>query len=76
MLNDKYSPFISIKEQRGAGEVIEDYRVVGEEYETKLTNIFKEMFNKDIPFRQAEDINTCNRCDYRKICKLINEPSY
>lgn len=76
MLNDKYSPFISIKEQRGAGEVIEDYRAVGEEYETMLTNIFKEMFNKDIPFRQAEDINTCNRCDYRKICRLINEPSY
>lgn len=37
---------------------------------TRYFNEFlEELFNKDIPFRQTEDVKNCSFCDFKNICK-------
>jgi hypothetical protein len=37
-------------------------------YESKLKEIFTEMFNVDIPFEQTNEIKRCRYCSYKTIC--------
>jgi radical SAM protein with 4Fe4S-binding SPASM domain len=43
--------------------------MVAEEFESQLSAMLDELFDQSIPFRQAEDPNTCNKCDYKEICR-------
>ena len=66
MLSKEYSPHIIDK--GGNGE-IRKYSDVGDDFEQHLTQMFEELFNKDIAFKQVEDTEACTYCDYKKICR-------
>lgn len=40
-----------------------------EDFESKLSTIYNEILDKDIPFRQTEDENKCLNCSFVDICK-------
>ena len=40
-----------------------------EDFESKLSDIYNEILNKDIPFKQTEDENKCLNCSFVDICK-------
>ena len=40
-----------------------------EDFESKLSAIYNEILDKDIPFRQTEDENKCLNCSFVDICK-------
>lgn len=73
MMMDDYSPLI-VEEIKGEDNkkcrtVIESYSMVREPFEAGLTAALEELFNPDIPFRQAEDVDICTYCDFKKICR-------
>lgn len=66
MYNPTFTPNVVINKQ----EV--DYESYKEEFENALREKLKELFNKDIPFRQCgedEAKKTCNYCNFKTICK-------
>ena len=40
-----------------------------EDFESKLSAIYNEILDKDIPFKQTEDENKCLNCSFVDICK-------
>ena len=40
-----------------------------EDFESMLLDLFKEILNKDIPFKQTEDEKNCRNCNFLDICK-------
>ena len=66
MLSKEYSPYIVDRD--GNGEITK-YSDIGESFEEELTNIFEELFNPEIAFKQVEDSDACTYCDYKKICR-------
>lgn len=66
MLSKEYSPYLVDK--GGDGEITK-YSDIGESFEEELTNIFEELFNPEIAFKQVEDSDACTYCDYKKICR-------
>jgi CRISPR/Cas system-associated exonuclease Cas4 (RecB family) len=73
MLSTNYSPLIVEKINLGGNKsetrIIERYSMVAEEFESQLSAMLDELFDQSIPFRQAEDNNTCKKCDYKEICR-------
>jgi CRISPR/Cas system-associated exonuclease Cas4 (RecB family) len=73
MLSTDYSPLIIEKINLGGNKsetrIIERYSMVAKEFESQLSAMLDELFDQSIPFRQAEDPNTCNKCDYKEICR-------
>lgn len=39
-----------------------------DEFESGLKETIGEIFNRDVPFSQTENNNTCNHCDFKSIC--------
>jgi hypothetical protein len=66
MLSKDYSPLIHNAQLK---EDVESYYDVKEEFESELRVILDELFDADVPFKQAEDENMCTYCDYKKICR-------
>ena len=73
MLNADYSPLIVEKTKTGSrnyeSRTIERYSMVAEEFERELSAMLDELFDKNTPFRQAEDPKACTKCDYKDICR-------
>ena len=38
-------------------------------FEEMFINLFKEILDPEIPFRQTDDEKKCSHCDYVHICK-------
>jgi hypothetical protein len=66
MFSEEYSPLIVDK---STDKYIERYSHVATEFENHLDIALEELFNPDIPFTQVEDVDACNYCDYKKICR-------
>lgn len=66
MFSKEYSPLIVDK---STDKYIERYSHVATEFENHLNIALEELFNPDIPFTQVEDVDACNYCDYKKICR-------
>ena len=49
--------------------VIHNYNQVAEEFEQQVNKMLEDIFNENIPFRQAEDEDMCEYCDFKKICQ-------
>ena len=49
--------------------VIHNYDQVAEEFEQQVNKMLEDIFNENIPFRQAEDEDMCEYCDFKKICQ-------
>ena len=69
MINKGYNPNIRYMNGDGQETILERYSSVAEEFEGELTAIFEDLFNPEIPFKQADDVATCKYCDYKKICR-------
>jgi hypothetical protein len=48
---------------------IEDFRLVQDEFEERLTKTIEEIFDPVVPFSQTEDPQRCRLCDFRLICR-------
>ncbi len=48
---------------------IEYYGEIEAEFERLLAEKIDEIYNLDVPFRQAESYNGCAKCDFNNICK-------
>lgn len=65
---------ISTVLQEGSGKSarpLEDFSPYREEFQQRLIKLFEDIYNKDIPFRQCEDTNSCSWCPYSNLCKRI-----
>lgn len=61
--NPKFNPFLLLD-----GEEIGNYLDFQEEFELGLTGLLTEMFDREIPFDQTDDLKKCEYCAYREIC--------
>ena len=68
LLNDDYSPLLK-EIDRDTPQEIASYTMVSEAYEEQLKAILDELFDPTKAFEQAENRDTCTRCDYNRICK-------
>lgn len=68
LLNDDYSPLLK-EIDRDTPQDIASYTMVSEAYEEQLKAILDELFDPTKAFEQAENRDTCTRCDYNRICK-------
>lgn len=78
--NDDYSPRIidlgekdasSTKRQKSSATEI-DYASYATEFEERLSDKLRELFNPDIPFRRCDEQEAesiCKYCDFKNICK-------
>jgi ATP-dependent exoDNAse (exonuclease V) beta subunit len=64
-----YSSDILIGKPRQPKEPVEDFSVYADGYRNALLKLIDEIFNTDTPFRQAEDADHCQYCDFARICK-------
>ena len=65
----EYSPLLRVGQGRGRGaEPIVRYSAVAEPFEAEVFNALSTLFDPSVPFCQAEDENSCNNCDYAKLC--------
>lgn len=48
--------------------VIDDYRVIGDEFRERLFAMIKEIFSADCDFDQAEDAASCAFCPFLELC--------
>lgn len=66
MHRDDYSPLIV---DRSAGRSVERYSEYAEDFEQSLGDTLRTLFDRDTPFAQCDDTNTCRYCDFKTICK-------
>jgi len=50
------------------GEQIADVEPLLPEFESRLTGVFNELFNPQVPFDQTNDLITCKNCPYGQLC--------
>ena len=51
-------------------EVITDYHSALDDFRQRLDALITEIFDPDVPFRQAEDAGACRFCKFKQICKM------
>ena len=66
MLSKEYSPYIV---DRSRNQEITKYSDISAEFEEELTNVFEELFDPEVAFKQVDDSDACTYCDYKKICR-------
>ncbi len=67
LFRSDFSPLI----QAGKGNFkkdIQDIRIYLEEFQQELGMLLEEIFNRSVPFNQAEDLKRCSYCQYSGIC--------
>ncbi len=64
MVDEEYCELLTLNKVK-----IEQYDSIREEYEHEVVCKLEEMFNRDIPFTQIDDVKTCEWCDFKSICQ-------
>lgn len=67
--SETYSPIIEIGEPRKAKIPVSDFSIYEEKFRDRLSLLIKEIFNPEIPFTQTKDIDFCEYCDFKTLCK-------
>lgn len=65
MADSGYSPLIFDKSRNLSGVPYSEYAAEFEEY---VGATLREMFDPTVPFRQSEDADACNGCDFAAVC--------
>ncbi len=65
MFMDGFSTRLSWK----GGGTINDIRTYLPEYKEQLTGLLAEIYDKEVPFTQTDDLRTCGYCPYKDICQ-------
>jgi hypothetical protein len=60
---ENFSPVVEYEK-----EPIEDFRNLNKEFEELYMHKISDLFNRDIPFRQATFGNNCIYCEFRELC--------
>ncbi|MDE6041489.1 MAG: PD-(D/E)XK nuclease family protein, partial [Muribaculaceae bacterium] len=47
---------------------VEDYMAFSKDFKTLLEALIREIFDENIPIRQAEDENNCAYCQFKALC--------
>ena len=71
MQNKGYSPLLQMgggKQQPRKTE-ISRFSMVQKEFEEKLRETLRELFDLSVPFEQCKDAEYCTYCDFKKICR-------
>ena len=68
IFHDSFASTLVMKQGRGKGTVISDYRLVKQEFTDQLQQLLQDLYNSQIPFQQAEDEKMCRYCPYARIC--------
>lgn len=68
VFSKKFESILEQKEGRGKAIPLEDYREYKHEFNAHLQALLEEIFDKDIPFTQVEDVKKCELCPYVEIC--------
>ena len=71
MQNKGYSPLLQMgggKQKPGKTEITH-FSMVQKEFEEKLRETLRELFDCTKPFEQCKDAEYCTYCDFKKICK-------
>ena len=56
---------------------ISDYQNINADFIEKFEEVILEMFNPDVPFKQAENKDhACHYCDFKGICDIATKKSY
>ena len=67
MVRDDYSArFVETVERKS--RTLDAYSEVASEFEEKVEETLREMFDRTIAFKQCEDDSACRYCDYQTIC--------
>ncbi len=53
---------------KGNKKTLEAYSECAEAFEQEIQNTLREIFDRNVPFRQCEDSSPCEYCDYQKVC--------
>ncbi len=67
---DNYDPVLEIDSQK-----ISNVRIYKEEFEKHLKEVLQEIFNTTLPFTPTQDKMRCEKCSYRRICR-VNSVEY
>ncbi|MEQ9299109.1 MAG: PD-(D/E)XK nuclease family protein [Cyclobacteriaceae bacterium] len=51
------------------GGTLSDMRTYLPEYKNQLTGLLAEIYDREVPFIQTDDLRTCGYCPYRNICQ-------
>ena len=62
---DNYDPVLEIDSQK-----ISNVRIYKEEFEKHLKEVLQEIFNTTLPFTPTQDKMRCEKCSYRRICRV------
>lgn len=54
---------------RHAGQPLDDYRTINEEFIERFRSTVAEIFNPDVPFTQALKEESCTFCSFKAICR-------
>lgn len=67
--SESYSPVIEMGEPRQPKIPVDNFALFEDEFRERLSTLLKEIFNKEEPFTQTEDIKKCAYCDFKAICR-------
>ncbi len=67
--SETYSPIIEMGEPRQPKISINNFAFYEDEFNQKLQDLLREIFNSETPFTQTEEKKKCEYCDYKKLCK-------
>ena len=66
--NESYSPVVEIG--KGKDKMpINNFAFYEEKFSEYLQEFLKEIFDKEVPFNQTEELDRCIYCDFKSICK-------
>nr|MDE6238568.1 hypothetical protein [Muribaculaceae bacterium] len=65
-----------IPEFKVDNQIIEDYNQVETEFRKNLFAMIEEIFDKNVPFDQAEDNHACKFCQFLDLCNRQEPESF
>lgn len=69
IFNENFSTEISYQPEKTNKMKIENYEEHEDEFLSRLTNTLEEIFEVETPFYQTKNVEICQHCDYKTICK-------
>lgn len=55
------------------GEEIKDFRKFNQEFNNRFKAVIEEIFDPEVPFRQAQTAHACTFCNFKQICSRLDE---
>lgn len=63
-----YSPIVEHKVPRALSEQVTNFSDYDSAFREQLAFLLQEIFNKEQPFTQTDNLKTCLTCDFKKLC--------